>query len=163
MYRLAARREDAGRDGQRIAEHGLRFPRREKTGDKPRCRADKDAPSGRAVGPRQPLHGLEKNGGMRFPAAIGGRHAKPVETRFGETPRDILRQETVGLDFGGARGNLLGKSIRCGNRIGRAAHAYLRIAHRGLLQAPSFSRLAILFFCMFDEPPTIGRLIASRT
>src|SRR5690606_27963098 len=29
-------------------------------------------------------------------------------------------------------------------------------------QAPSFRRFAILFFCMEDEPPTMGRLTASR-
>ena len=129
MHRLAARREDAGRDRQRIAEHGARLFGRQKRRDDARRRADEDAPGGRTVGPRDPLDRLDHHRRMRLEPAIDGRDAEPVEPRLGEAPGDVLRQEAVGLDLGGPRRDFGGKAVGGGHGIDPCAAARLRLAH----------------------------------
>ena len=122
-----------------------------------RRRADEHAPRRGAVGLRERLDRVHRVGGRQLEPAVHLGHAHPEEARAREARREVGGDPARALDLVGARAQLAAHRARRGTVSidGGAAHR---------ASSPrSPSRFAMLFFCMFDEPPTIGMPSRSRT
>ena len=158
----AFRRVDPGDDSFRAVEDSLDSTLgqvRDREGGRNR---DGHAPGHRGLGFGQYLEDLERRAQGQFESAqsLGNPHA--VEALVREGAGYVIGHPAKGFDLRGTRrefGRDLGRSLQHGGGclvLGSRHVFFLRYRARP-------SRLAILFFCISEDPPTMGIPIKSRT
>ena len=141
--------ERAADNGGRLGEDLACHLARQVGGDDGAGHADHQTPSGRAVGLADELDRPEQGRRLDFQTAEAPRHRHAEQTGLGHRAGEVGGEAPRFLDLPGARAHALLKRLRTSHNVHR---------HSG-----SRRRAAMLFRCMFDDPPTMGITQMSRT
>ena len=150
VVRLAAAREDTADDGFGTREDFARASGRNPTRRGAGRGTDHRDPSCRTVGFGESFDESREGERIGFEAAVIAWHQEAEVAGVAEFLRKIGGETAGGFDFAGAAFQFVVKAAGGRDEIGHSHSA-------------SFNLFAMLFFCMLDDPPTMGNEIASRT